>query len=348
KLFIPEDKVRISFSNLRLPTLIFGSMIAIVISAILVRNKKFINVLPILLILIVAFDLLRFAIKWQPFEPRKFVYPELPISKFLSTIAPYDRIFGNFGAEVSASYRASIIEGYDPLYIARYGEFIGGASDGQFHKAQRSGVVFPKRGDNTQDVLNFLGVKYIIHKIADGRYAWAYPFWEYPVDYFTPVYKDTSYEVYQNQKVFPRVLVVGKYRVESSNQKLLSMMFDKDSNLKEEAFLEESIDREISSEARGEAAVKSYKPNEIIIEASSSRRAILVLTDPFYPGWKALVDGSIEKIYRADYAFRGVIIPEGKHTVRFIYEPDSFKYGLALGLLGLLGTGGMVLYLRRI
>src|SRR3972149_285418 len=242
KLFIPEDKVRISFSNLRLPTLIFGSMIAIAVPAIFVRNKKFISALPIFLILIVAFDLLRFAIKWQPFEPRKFVYPELPISKFLSTIKPYDRIFGNFGAEVANTYKASYIEGYDPLYISRYGEFIATASDGKFHKAQRSGVVFPKRGDNTQNILNFLGVKYIIHKLADGRYAWAYPFWEYPVDYFTPVYKDASYEVYQNQKVFPRAFIVGKYRAETSGEKLLSLMFDERSNLKEEVFLEEKID----------------------------------------------------------------------------------------------------------
>ena len=355
KLFIPEDKLRISFSNLRLPTLIFGSTIAIVISTIFIRNKKFISALPILLILIVAFDLLRFAIKWQPFDSRKFVYPELPISKFLSTIKPYDRVFGNFGAEVSTSYRASIIEGYDPLYIARYGEFIGAASDGQFHKAQRSGVVFPKRGDNTQNILNFLGVKYIIHKIADGRYAWAYPFWEYPVDYFTPVYKDASYEVYQNQKAFNRAFIVGKYRVETSGEKLLSLMFDKNSNLKEEVFLEEKIDQELSEDTWGEAIIKSYNSNEIIIEASSSGRALLVLSDPFYPGWKAFVDpstgsgqdGSEVKIYRVDYAFRGIVIPAGKHTVKFTYEPDSFRIGTALGLLGFLGTVTLTLSLSR-
>lgn len=347
KLFIPQDKVRIAFSNLRLPTLIFGSAIAFVASAIFIRNKKYLSVLSIFLILIVAFDLLRFAIKWQPFDPRRFVYPELPISKYLSTIMPYDRILGNFGAEVSNTYRTGYIEGYDPLYIARYGEFITAASDGKFHKAQRSGVVFPKRGDNTQKILDFLGVKYIIHKIADGRYAWAYPFWEYPVDYFTPVYKDASYEVYQNQKAFNRTFIVGKYRVERSNKKLLGMMFDKSSNLKEEVFLEENIDQELSENVKGEAIIKSYAPDEIVIEASSSGRAVLVLSDPFYPGWKAYVDGSEAKIYRADYAFRGIIVPEGRHMVRFIYDPNSFRVGAFLGLVGVLGTGLMVLYLRK-
>ncbi len=347
RVFIPNDKIQVAFSNLRLPTLIFGSLIAIIISSIFFKNKKYLIILQILTILIVAFDLLRFAIKWQPFEPRKFVYPELPISRFLSTIESYDRIFGNFGAEVSNTYRASYIEGYDPLYISRYGEFIGAASDGKFHEAQRSGVVFPKRGDNTQDILNFLGVKYIIHKIADGRFAWAYPFWEYPVDYFTPIYKDASYEVYQNQKAFNRAFIIGQHRVEGSGEKLLHAMFDEDSNLKEEAFLEEKIDQELAKDAKGQAFIKSYEPNEIIMEASSSGRVMLVLTDPFYPGWKAFVDGSETKIYRANYAFRGVVIPQGVHHVRFTYDPDGFKIGLALGLVGLLGTGGLSIYLRK-
>jgi len=132
-------------------------------------------------------------------------------------------------------------------------------------------------------------------------------------------------------------------------------MFDKNSNLKEEVFLEEKIDQELSEDTWGEAIIKSYNSNEIIIEASSSGRALLVLSDPFYPGWKAFVDpstgsgqdGSEVKIYRVDYAFRGIVIPAGKHTVKFTYEPDSFRIGTALGLLGFLGTVTLTLSLSR-
>ena len=139
--------------------------------------------------------------------------------------------------------------------------------------------------------------------------------------------------------------IVGKYRVETSGEKLLSLMFDERSNLKEEVFLEENIDQEISSEAHGEAAIKSYKPNEIIIEASSSGRAILILSEPFYLGWKAFVDNSPTKIYRANYAFRGVVIPEGMHQVRLSYEPDSFKTGILLSAIGATGTVILVSFL---
>lgn len=346
KLFIPEDKIAISFSNLRLPTLIFGSLILMFASSVFFRNKKFLPILSLLLISITAFDLLRFAIKWQPFDPRKFVYPELPISKFLSSIPASDRVFGNFGAEVSTKYRVSSIEGYDPLYIGRYGEFIAAASDGRYHAAQRSGVVFPKKGEHTQDILNYLGVKYIIHKIADGRNSWAYPFWEYPIDYFIPVYKDESYEAYQNQKVFPRALIVGKFKVYNSDRKVLEMMFDKESNLKEEVLLEEKPIGKIDTGVVGEAVIKSYKPNKIVIEANANGGSILVLSDPFYPGWKAFIDGSETKILRANYAFRGVIIPSGKSTIKFTYKPDSFRIGSMLGVLGILGMIGLSMYVR--
>lgn len=344
--FIPEDKAPIALSNLRLPTILFGAFLAVSILGILMKNKKNFHLFSILIILIISIDLLRFAIKWQPFESRKFVYPYVPVSNFFKEINPYDRILGNFGAEVSNTYRASYIEGYDPLYISRYGEFLSAASDGKLHDAQRSGVVFPKKGERTQDILNFLGVKYIIHKIADGRYSWAYPFWEYPVDYFTPVYKDAYYEVYQNQKAFNRVLIIGDYRIEKSNQELIGKMFGKGTNLKDEAFLEENIGK-LSQNPQGEASIKLYKQNEIIIEASSSGKSLLVLTDPYYPGWKAYIDNSSARIYRTDYAFRGIVIPQGKHVIKLIYAPESLRTGLLFSLLGLSGAGGAALFLRK-
>jgi uncharacterized membrane protein YfhO len=58
-------------------------------------------------------------------------------------------------------------------------------------------------------------------------------------------------------------------------------------------------------------------------------------------GWKAYVDGNETEIYRTNHNFRGIIVPEGKHKVEFIYLPDSFvitKYtALTLSSLTILG-----------
>ena len=61
---------------------------------------------------------------------------------------------------------------------------------------------------------------------------------------------------------------------------------------------------------------------------------MLVLADANFPGWVARIDGKEAPILRADYLFRGVLVPAGEHDVAFAYEPRP----LALGLLITLAT----------
>jgi uncharacterized membrane protein YfhO len=57
---------------------------------------------------------------------------------------------------------------------------------------------------------------------------------------------------------------------------------------------------------------------------------LLVLSDTFYPGWKAYVDGKKATIYPTDLALRSVFLPAGEHTVEFVFSPGSFKLGSAI------------------
>jgi uncharacterized membrane protein YfhO len=52
-----------------------------------------------------------------------------------------------------------------------------------------------------------------------------------------------------------------------------------------------------------------------------------VLSDVYYPGWKAFADGTEVPILRANHAFRAVRLGEGRHDVRFVYAPRSFAVG---------------------
>lgn len=60
--------------------------------------------------------------------------------------------------------------------------------------------------------------------------------------------------------------------------------------------------------------------------------------------WKAFVDDKETSIYRANSAFRAVFVPKGKHTIRFIYDPQSFKIGAVVSLMSLVILGGFFLY----
>jgi uncharacterized membrane protein YfhO len=60
-----------------------------------------------------------------------------------------------------------------------------------------------------------------------------------------------------------------------------------------------------------------------------------MLNDANYPGWLAYVNGKPTPILDANYLFRGVILPAGRSTVEFVYEPASFRVGALISIAAL-------------
>ncbi|NWG13793.1 MAG: YfhO family protein [Acidobacteria bacterium] len=75
--------------------------------------------------------------------------------------------------------------------------------------------------------------------------------------------------------------------------------------------------------------------DEVRIKARTDRSGHLILWDTYYPGWKAYVDGTEGRIYRANLAFRSVHLEPGEHDVRFVFKPMSFYLGLFLSCVGI-------------
>jgi len=86
----------------------------------------------------------------------------------------------------------------------------------------------------------------------------------------------------------------------------------------------------------GQAKLVSYKANRFSLEYEADNDGFLYVSDTYYPGWRAYVDGKETKIYRANLAFRAIEAPKGKHTVVFKYVPMSFYIGLVLTIIGIL------------
>jgi hypothetical protein len=78
------------------------------------------------------------------------------------------------------------------------------------------------------------------------------------------------------------------------------------------------------------ADIVSYAPERAVIKADAVEPSLLVLSDTFFPGWKAYVDGAEVPILRANYLFRAVVLPAGVHEVVFEYHPTSFRAGLTV------------------
>jgi uncharacterized membrane protein YfhO len=86
-----------------------------------------------------------------------------------------------------------------------------------------------------------------------------------------------------------------------------------------------------------------YDLHTVTLSVDAGQPGYLVLSDTYYPGWRATVDGQPEAIWRANYAFRAVYVPAGQHTVQFVFDPAIWKAGLAVSgvtLLGLISWAG--------
>jgi len=255
----------------------------------------------------------------MPFDPVQLVYPQVPVIDAIKKNIGNNRIYGNLGAEVTTYYGFPSLEGYDPLYIGRYGEFIRSAYSGEFVKPERSVVKLDRRGKYTDRVLDLLGVGLVFHPIADTNQGWAYPVWE-DIKRYDLVYKDNKFQLFKNKLVLARATLFYNYEVIKDDKEIIKRFYSDDFDFRNVLILEEAPDLIIEKGATGSAKIISYTPNKIVIKTSSNSPALLFLSDNYYPGWKARVDGKSSKIYRADYSFRAVIVPKGESVVEFLFK----------------------------
>ncbi|MCI0396892.1 MAG: YfhO family protein, partial [Chloroflexi bacterium] len=87
----------------------------------------------------------------------------------------------------------------------------------------------------------------------------------------------------------------------------------------------------------GTAQVLNYEPERVVVQVESEAAGLLLLTDAWYPGWQATVDGQLAATYQADGLFRGVMVPAGEHEIIFSFTSSSFAAGRLLSLGGVIG-----------
>ena len=85
--------------------------------------------------------------------------------------------------------------------------------------------------------------------------------------------------------------------------------------------------------------------DRLTIQADLACDGMVVLSDTFFPGWRARVDHTAAQIYEVNGSMRGVLVPKGVHTVTMRYRPTRMYLGAGLTLLGVLGRLGLAWHL---
>lgn len=88
-----------------------------------------------------------------------------------------------------------------------------------------------------------------------------------------------------------------------------------------------------------------FRAGECRLEIETSDPTLLVLAQAYHPRWRAFVDGTPERVWRANHGFQAVAVPAGQHVVRLVYQDRLFQLGLGVTVLALLICG--VWALRR-
>ncbi len=140
-------------------------------------------------------------------------------------------------------------------------------------------------------------------------------------------------KVFENQKAFPRVWAVhGAVEVADAHATLSDEKFD----ARHTVFEVGQKPPRLESCDGDDVWMPHHEPNEVSIRAVMACRGMVILTDSWYPGWVASVDGRAVRIEKAYGAFRGVVVEAGDHTIEMKYRPWSVFVGAAMTVVAAL------------
>jgi hypothetical protein len=186
-------------------------------------------------------------------------------------------------------------------------------------------------------LLHLLGARFLL--VSDALAAMARDWVPEPSQRLGPI-EDTW--IYVNPYALPRAYLVPRIEIVRDPEELLDRLASPTHRPREVALVEEAPPDQflgVPSHPLGEPrdTVTIEDAAEIVIlRVRSEGPGFVVLTDQYYPGWKADVNGVEAPILRANYAFRAVRVPAGDSVVRFRYRPFSVYLGAVITLVTLL------------
>jgi hypothetical protein len=224
-------------------------------------------------------------------------------------------------------YGIADINGFNSLQPRRYTDYLFGpeVDDVSYGLLNSERLLRPQ-----SPILNALNVKYVLvpsdHSLPIGS----------P---FRQVYANAQVRVYENPLAYPRAYFADSLRGETDPQALLRAVTADGFDGRQLALVESAQPPALQPAGGASNAdtvtITQSGANQIALATSAAQARFLVLSEMYFPGWHATVDGVETPIYRTNYLFRGIVVPAGQHTVTFVYRPVSALIGAGISLVAL-------------
>ncbi len=236
------------------------------------------------------------------------------------------------------------VTGRNPLHLVRYDEYMRALNGGLVQEYQES-YVFPKGLDSP--LLDLLNVRYMIVPAARS------PEWTelrgLHASYET-TYEDRQVRVLERRETLPRAWIVHSARRVAPG-KALGVIESGQVDPRREIVLEAPppVLAQPGEASADTATITSYEPERISLSVRTESPGILVLSEMYYPAWKAYVDGRPAPVFIANHTLRAVPIPSGSSEVVLRYESVALRVGVVVSLVahGALAALVFVPVLRR-
>jgi len=149
--------------------------------------------------------------------------------------------------------------------------------------------------------------------------------------------------VYRNNRASERGFVLYDVKKIEGYNEAISIMKEKPLVYKKTALVEGNFPNNMNIGKTGQSKISflAYRANYMKIDVETTENAVFILSDAYYPGWKAYLDNRQVEIYPAFCALRAVFLPKGRHELVFCYRPWTFSLGAILTFLSIIFLGYM-------
>lgn len=311
------------------------------------ERKKFILIFLFFITFLTFLDLFRIGYRFLTFSNTKFLYPETPVTKFIKNYQKntLSRSVGLAEPEIPTLMGIYSIETYNPLYPLRTARLLNALQRKNINDIPGNKYMLDLKRSDLKYALDFLGVSLIVgNKLTDNPSIQFFG-----VNTFNSnlknIFADDKQTVYENTDSYPRFNLFYNYET-AKDKETLKLISGRSFDFKNKIILEEKLPIKLNM---GQGSIKLLKNglNDQTFSIQSDKTALFYISDTYFPGWKANLNGKKVKIYKANYNFRAVIVPAGKSILSFSYEPSHFELAKILSVLSLLGLSIITLWTNK-
>lgn len=264
------------------------------------------------------------------YDPRLFNSKPKILTMFLPELnRDFSRVFLH---EPTLRYNSGVekvyqLGGYYGLTSKYYGMLFGAYQE-------PDGFILP-----SSPLLDILGVRYVFTsrvvpdldsrevKVVASMPIPAEDYGRFMTQNGTRIPVGTLLYVYENLDKLPRAYIVGTVERTNDDEQAIKIMQNKDLLTSAVVVSGEELPLTNENQTDSSTSIEEYRNSYVKIKAKSNGRSFLVLSDAYYPGWQAYVNGEKTKTYRANVALRGVYLEDGENLIEFVYFPLTLYLG---------------------